>query len=290
MAFDALATTAFGNDPTAFLERNFVVPRGHTNLHGHTTKVGRNGVAPRDKILSAGIPFGALKLRVSDADTITVTSIGNRNRATAYIGLFELEEGRYEARISLHQAPNAPLKVFYLPSAANQILAVRLPDVGGPSICLTDPLSGCTIFTTTLGNDAWMFHANAHAVRNGAHDPPRRYMRDLFRHFTSASLHQPVKMFDRPMYEPDQAAWVNAWVADKVDRGRDPQEVESYPQSFTVFGVRTAGVWRFYYQKGLVLDSKRTGLKRLLRGRDSHKFKHTFAELPDVPNGGILNP
>jgi len=207
MAFDALATTAFGNDPTAFLERNFVVPRGHTNLHGHTTKVGRNGVAPRDKILSAGIPFGALKLRVSDADTITVTSIGNRNRATAYIGLFELEEGRYEARISLHQAPNAPLKVFYLPSAANQILAVRLPDVGGPSICLTDPLSGCTIFTTTLGNDAWMFHANAHAVRNGAHDPPRRYMRDLFRHFTSASLHQPVKMFDRPMYEPDQAAW-----------------------------------------------------------------------------------
>lgn len=293
MAFDAIATNQLANNPMAFLATNYVRASGVGGL----TKVfaAKNAAIPAQKILGGTvgtIAYGHPSLAITDSDCNEITGIGGRGLPTAYIGLDRQADRDFLARIQDAQDATHPLLVYFLPAAANQISRLQIPGIGGPSLIMTDPLSGCTIFTSDSGVLEYVYHANGLAVAPGLNDARRIYMRDLFRHYVMGTPQAAVRMFDMPFYANDLTLFEANWRANKAAYGRALATINTVSQGgFNVFGIRGGGpAWTFHYQMATTVSSVRTGVKAFFKGAQSRKFKVSFQPLPAVPLGGVPNP
>lgn len=279
MPFDASATQKFRNDPKGFMDKNYVRVYGQGNLT--KAREGKTGAAWAMKVLANNTALNAVN--IGNADCVTVTGIGGRDSPKCFVGLFKEDDRQYRARVQDNQDEEHPLEVYFLPASANQIVGMRLRN-DGPNIFLTDPISGCSIFATDLGQQHWVFHANAHGIAPGENDGPRIYMRNLFRRWIQGTNHDLTHYFDRPYYVDKTNLWMESWKNKKEKMGRNKSQMQTSLQHFGVFGIRTAGRWERYWQAAFLLESTRTGLKAFFRGAESKKFKIGVAELPAAPN------
>lgn len=291
MPFDALATAQLGANPAAFLANNYCRVAGQGNLT--TVFTAKNGAANADKDLRGvqNLAYGHVSLNITDSDCREITTIGANGAPRAFVGLDRQAPRNFIARVQDAADAQHPLPVCFLPVQANQITRMQLPGLGAPTLCMTDPITGCTVFTSYSGILGYVYHANAYSVAPGLNDDGRIYMRDLFRHYVLGTPQVATTMFDRPFYDPDRNNWEAQVRQAKQNLGRNPATIATVAEPrFNVFGIRAGLNWTFYYQMATTVSSVRTGVKKLVMGSQSTKFKVALQPLPAVPMGGVPNP
>lgn len=282
MAVDAGAAQRFRNNPLDFLQKNYFYVRGQGLLNPVRKKKG-GGDASR-KILDgkrAEYDLNHPKVRIVNNDLVTVQGGGNRP-FKAFVEFETTQEPN--SYYAMATAERRGVEVYFCSASANQISCLELPASGGPDIVLTDPLSGCSVFVTDMGGGRrGIFHANALALKD---EFTIQYMDDLFDAFVEGTSHQPLNRLDKNHYRRGLnliEQWANE---DKQALGRT--SITTQQSSYTnVVGIRTSGVWTFYWQIACTVDSERTGfmggVKNLFKGRNSHKYRIYLVELPAHP-------
>ena len=166
MATDAAATDRLKDDPQVFLRENFVKIWNYGSIGPAATWRPAGGGAVADKILDftrATMTLGAVPVTANDC--LEVTAISGRTPPTCYLGLErdDTKPSFWGAFVRPDKQPGHR-RVLYLPARANQITFLTLPAAGGPDLMFTDPLTGCAIYSGTLGGQEVVCHANALAL------------------------------------------------------------------------------------------------------------------------------
>jgi hypothetical protein len=275
MPIDPVLTQSFVDNPREFLDKRYVKVRNQASLAATSTWTTLGGGPAASKAL--GSVIGNLQLaavNVTADDCLVITSIGMGPLPTCYVGI-EKVDGKpdfFDAVISPNLLPGYQ-EIFFLPARVNQITAIVLPQNAGPDVVMTDPLTGCTVYFGTIGASQALCHANALAVVD-AHK--NQYMKSLKNTLSAGgggvAVFTNQQKLKKGTYRADITALVTQAEADKVNRGRTIVAAQGNWYT-TVVAIRSSGSWSAFYQNYASVKSTRTGLKRVLMGKESHKSR-----------------
>jgi hypothetical protein len=274
MPVDVVMTQRFVSDPDAFTDKNFVKVRGQMLLSPLLTWEPLGGGVVVDKTrnnVRASISANAMSMVVQQKDCLRIKAIGERPRPTCYVGLEAPQIGTpavqfYDAHLAGTFTPGYQ-RIFFLPSRANQLTFIGLPPDEGPSVVMTDALTGCAITVGTINGTQVLCHANAVAIRS---NESFEYMHRLVAQLVAQTGMVITASLTKDTYYANRESLEDRARHAKLDLGRTTVDAEAETRT-SVFGFRANGVWSFRYLNHATVDSTRTGAAAFFKGSNSHK-------------------